>query len=64
MLTLATVAEVAGANLIAQLAFFPAAQLLVFLGRGAPVIRGIVVGICLYDRANMDFFLDAARMNG
>lgn len=64
MPTLATVAEVAGANLVAQLSFFPAAQLLVLLGRGAPVVCEIVLGVCLYDRANMDLFLDAARMNG
>ena len=61
--TLATVTEVTGANLVAQLSFFPAAQLLVLLGRGAPVVRWIVVGICLYDRAYVDLFLDAARMN-
>jgi len=64
MPTLATVAEVAGANLVAQLAFLPAAQLLVLLGGGAPVVRGILVGVYLYDSANMDLFLDAARMNG
>jgi hypothetical protein len=63
ILTLATVAKVAGANFVAQLAFFPTAQLLVLLGRGPPVVRGIIVGICLHDSANMDLFLDAARMN-
>jgi hypothetical protein len=62
MLTLATVAKVAGANLVAQLAFFPAGQLLVLLGRRAPVVHG-VEGVYLYDRANLDLFLDATRMN-
>ena len=62
MFTLATVAEVAGANLVAQLAFFPTGELLVLLGSGAPVIHGIVEGVCLYDRANMDLFLDTTRV--
>ena len=62
MFTLATVAEVAGANLVAQLAFFPAGELLVLLGSGAPVIHGVVERVCLYDRANMDLFLDTTRM--
>jgi hypothetical protein len=63
MLTLATVAKVAGANLIPQLAFFPAGHLLVFLRRGAPVIQGVVEGVGLYDSADMDLLLDTTRMN-
>jgi hypothetical protein len=63
MPTLATVAKVASANLVAQLAFFPAGQLLVLLGRGAPVVHGVVERVCLYYRANIDLFLDPARMN-
>ena len=62
MLTLATVAEVAGANLVAQLTFFPAGQLLVLLGSGAPVVHVVVEGVCLYDSADMYLFLDATRM--
>ena len=63
ILTLTTVTKVASANLIAQLPFFPAGQLLVLVRRGAPVVHSVVEGVCLYDRANMNFFLDATRMN-
>ena len=63
MLTLATVAEVAGANLVAELAFFPAGHFLVFLRRGAPVIQGVIKRICFYDRTDVDLFLDTARIN-
>jgi len=63
MFTLATVAEIASANLVAQLSFLPARHFLILLRRGTPVVRGVVEGVYFYDRADMDLFLDTTRMN-
>ena len=63
MLTLATVAEVTSANLVAQLAFFFAGHFLVLLVSGAPVVQGVVERVGLYDGADMDLFLDTTRVD-
>src|SRR6266702_192495 len=63
LLTFATVAEIARAYFVTQLAFLSARHFLILIGCGAPVVQSVVVRVCLHDGADVDFFLDSTRMN-